>query len=248
LVEGDSDLIAFPHIAQVLKPEWNCRTCSVAFVRVGGKGSFARYRSFFSRFDVPVYVITDLDTLLEDFNKIDPSDTAKDLKGKLVQLIDQANEQEGTTATVKADDVKRAHDQRDLRQMWNAVKEAKRHYESDRSAIAQLDEAVEAFFAWEKKNIRRECLQKAEHPLVKRAKLDLIWELRKSNVFVLEAGALDDYYPANIEGPDKPSKAQDFTRKYTERANLLPLSPNQTCPTTNCTQTEFEFICASIFS
>lgn len=56
LVEGDSDLIVLPHIAETLDAKWNCRSSSVAFVRVSGKGSIARYRSFFKRFDVPLFV------------------------------------------------------------------------------------------------------------------------------------------------------------------------------------------------
>src|SRR3990172_3372424 len=77
LVEGDSDLIVLPHIAETLKAEWNCRSCSVAFVRVSGKGSIARYRSFFARFEVPVFVITDLDTVDDGFEKLDLTESAK---------------------------------------------------------------------------------------------------------------------------------------------------------------------------
>jgi putative ATP-dependent endonuclease of the OLD family len=247
LVEGDSDLIAFPHIAQLLEPEWNCRTYSVAFVRVGGKGSFARYRSFFTRFDVPVFIITDLDALLDGFEKLDPGTTAKNLQSRLIQVIDGCNEQDGAVTKLKTDEIKQAHSSYDLRHLWNAVKLARQEYQRDRTAITQLDAAVDAFFAWEKKNIRRDCLQKAEHPSVRQAKLDLIWELRKDHIFVLEQGALDDYYPTLVVGPDKPSRAQDFARKYKHRVDMLALSPNQTCPVSHQTRTEFEFICATIF-
>lgn len=247
LVEGDSDLIAFPHVAQVLEPTWNCRTHSVAFVRVGGKNSFARYRSFFSRFDVPVFVIADLDALLDGFEKLEPSTTAKGLQSRLVQVIDKCNEEDRAVTRLKAEDIKQAHSSNDLKHLWNAVKAAELEYKKDKTAIAKLDAAVDAFFAWEKKNIRRECLQKARHPSVKQAKLELIWELRLQNVFVLEQGALDDYYPAHIMGPDKPSKAQDFARKCNQRADMLAVSPYQTCPVTNRTMTEFEFICSTIF-
>ncbi len=74
------------------------------------------------------------------------------------------------------------------------------------------------------------------------AKLALIWELRKDGVFVLEKGALEDYYPNEIEGSDKPSKAQGFRNAFNQKEQILPLSPMQKCPITGKTSSEFEFI------
>ncbi|OHE77736.1 MAG: hypothetical protein A2107_15120 [Verrucomicrobia bacterium GWF2_62_7] len=45
--------------------------------------------------------------------------------------------------------------------------------------------------------------------------------LRRADVFVLEKGAIEQYYPADITGTDKPSKAQDFCRKVTSREAIL---------------------------
>lgn len=106
---------------------------------------------------------------------------------------------------------------------------------------------VEAFFAWEKKSIRRACIQKAEQAEVRTTKLALIWELRKTGVFVLERGSLDDYYPEAVTGPDKPTRAQAFRDAFDTRDKILPLSPEQTCPVTGKVGTEFEFVCSTIF-
>lgn len=248
LVEGDSDFIAFPHIAETLNEAWNCRHRSVTFVRVGGKGSIARYRSFFSKFDVPVFVITDLDCLEDDFDKLDPSDIAKALRTKLIQEVDAANAAAGVPAVAKADDVKKAQSKPEIRRLWEDVRGAKTAYDADKTKIAELDAAVDAFFAWERKNIRRDCIQKAEQADVQATKVALIWELRTKGVFVLERGALDDYYPAGVTGPDKPSRAQAFREAFDTRDKILPLSPQQTCPVTGMVSTEFEFICSRIFN
>jgi putative ATP-dependent endonuclease of the OLD family len=248
LVEGDSDFIVFPHIAETLSGDWKCRYRSVAFVRVGGKGSIARYRRFFDRFDVPVFVITDLDCLDGDFDKLDPSEEAKRLRDDLIQKADAANAATGVVAVARTDDIKKAQVKSEIRRLWEDVRTAKAAYDHDKSNLQDLDAAVEAFFAWEKKNIRLECICKAEQADVKAAKLALIWELRKNGVFVLERGALEDYYPPEISGQDKPSKAQAFRKQYSTLEQILPLSPQQICPVSKRVASEFEFICSTIFS
>jgi len=247
LVEGDSDFIAFPHIAVTLNKDWDCRSRSVAFVRVGGKGSIARYRSFFAKFNVPVFVITDLDCLLEAFDKLDPSETAKTLRAELIQKVDAVNAIAGVEQIAKTDDIKSAQSKPEIKRLWENVRIAKAAYDTDKSKLANLDAAVAAFFAWEKKIIRRDCIQKAEQADVLATKLALIWELRKNGVFVLERGALDDYYPAEINGHDKPSKAQAFRDSFDTRDKILPLSSQQTCPATGKVGSEFEFVCSIIF-
>jgi putative ATP-dependent endonuclease of OLD family len=248
LVEGDSDFIVFPHIAATLNKDWDCRSRSIAFVRVGGKGSIARYRRFFAKFDVPVFVISDLDCLENDFDKLDPSDAAKQLRTDLIQKVDAANAAAGIGTAARIDDVKKAQAKPEIRRLWDNVRAAKATYDVNKSKLSELDAAVDAFFAWEKKSIRRDSIQKAEQPEVKAIKLALIWELRKKGVFILERGTLDDYYPAGVTGPDKPSRAQAFRDSIKTREKLLSLSPEQTCPITGKVSREFEFVCSAIFS
>ncbi len=101
LVEGDSDLIALPHIAETLDAKWNCRSHSVVFVRVSGKGSIARYRSFFKRFELPLFVITDLDTIDDGFDKLEPTDVAKTSRSELLQKADLVNAGAGLSGLQK---------------------------------------------------------------------------------------------------------------------------------------------------
>ena len=150
-MEGDSDLIVFPHIAEALKAEWDFRSCSIAFVRVSGKGSIARYRSFFNRFNVPVFVITDLDTIDDGFDKLEPTDEAKALRTVLIQKADAANIAAGVAAVLKTDDIKDAHAKSEIRRLWDEVRIAKDAFDVDKAKLPELDAAVEAFFSWEKR-------------------------------------------------------------------------------------------------
>ncbi len=69
LVEGDSDLVVYKHVARLLDVRWDFDKGRVMMVRVNGKGNFRRYREFFSRFQIPTHILTDLDFIVKDFNK-----------------------------------------------------------------------------------------------------------------------------------------------------------------------------------
>ena len=54
-------------------------------------------------------------------------------------------------------------------------------------------------------------------------KRELLAELRKNRVFVLERGAIEAYYPDGVEGPDKPSKAQSFCKMINSKEQAIGL-------------------------
>lgn len=248
LVEGDSDYIVFPHIAKTLNPEWNCRSKSVSFVRVGGKGSIARYRSFFGRFGVPVHVIADLDALDDDFPKLGPSPEAQSLRNALIMKADAAVLAEVPLPEPNTDAIRRAHGRNEVRQLWDAVRDARARFEEDRATFPALKQAVDEFFAWERKKPRRKCIEEAASEAVRTAKEAVLWELRRNGIHVLEKGTLDDYYTEQVVGGDKPAKALSFCEQFTTRDQMIPLSGAHRCSTTGEEKTEFEFIFASIFS
>jgi hypothetical protein len=148
----------------------------------------------------------------------------------------------------KADDIRQAQGRISVRDLWVKVREARDVFEKDPTQFAGLEEAVKAFFDWESKHARRECIRLAEQDKVKVSKMALLEELGRSGVFVLERGALDDYYPPGVVGQDKPSKALSFCNLYKTRDQIVPLSSIRSTPPTGEALTEWETICASIFN
>lgn len=247
LVEGDSDYIVFPHIAETLNPAWNHRTRSVAFIRVGGKGGIERYRSFFEIFEVPIYVIADLDTVLDGFDKLRPNEASKQIHGKLLELVEKDISAPPQELKLKNKDIEEVHGKSEIWSLWESAKAAKCDFDSNPLKFPLLADAVDKFFAWEKKHLRRECLEKAANPEINKVKHELLWALRQQNIFILERGALDDYYPPGLPGKDKPTKAQSFIAKHSTRESLLALCSKHTCPKTQKSLSEFEWVCSGVF-
>jgi len=120
LVEGDSDLIVFPHIAETLDTAWTSRAQSVAFVRISGKGSIARYRGFFARFGSPVFIITDLDALDDGFSKLEAGEAAKVLRDDLIYKVDAATAAAGLVEAVDTDCIRDAQVNPEVRRLWDS--------------------------------------------------------------------------------------------------------------------------------
>lgn len=241
LIEGDSDLIALPHIVQVLSGGAPLTATPTAFVRVLGKGSIRRYRSFFSRFGIKVLVVADLDVVLDGFAQLDPDAALTATRENLLAAIDAATAA-APAPQPNADDVRQAQAQLNVRQLWNQVRAARAVFDADPTKLPELSDAVDAFFAWERKSIRYEQLRQPTVAPVTAAKATLLSDLRNRGIFLWHNGAIDDYYPAAVTGPDKPSRAQSFRNAVVSREALAACCPTITCPATNQTKPEFDFL------
>lgn len=248
LVEGDSDMIVFPHLARLLNADWLCSKYSVAFARIQGKGNIRRYRSFFESFGVRVFVIGDLDVLNEGFEHLDPDEELKALHQGLNHEISRVLVAAGPAPAPKAKTVKDAHDKISLPILWDRVRKARAEFEKDPSLFPQLDATVGDFFAWEQKYQRREALEKAEDAELYKSKAKLLAALRRNRIFILEKGDIESYYPEGILGADKPSKAQSFCTVVSTREKAVGCCREITCPETNVKGPEFEFILGAIFN
>ncbi len=219
LVEGDSDYLLMPHIAKTLNPAWDVAQVPVLFAKITGKGNIRRYRKFFSRFGVRVPVISDLDLLVNGFDHIDPSDDLKNTRKQLLDKVDELIVPDNDGPSAK--DAKDAHGSGELRGLWKKVRELQGKLESGECTQAEHDEAVEAFFAWQRKSERLDILQNSEDQDMLKLKHRLLQMLRDDDVYVLERGAIEQYYPDNITGPDKPSRALDFCTKVATHDAIL---------------------------
>lgn len=241
LVEGDSDYLLFPHIAKTLNTAWDHAIVPVHFARITGKGNIRRYRDFFRRFAVRVPVIADLDLLLNGFQHIAPSEELKSARDKLLAKVDELIEPDSGNAVPSGADAREAHDSGELRGLWQRVKE--RQVEFQKSACTQddLNQAVDAFLAWQRKSDRLAVLMNSNAPQMLQLKWRLLEMLRQDDVYVLERGAIEQYYPDNIVGSDKPSRAQDFCTKIVTRQGVLDCCGEQGFMQNGKTVTDKEF-------
>ncbi len=240
LVEGDSDYLLMPHIARTLNAAWDIAKVPVVFARITGKGNIRRYRHFFSRFGVSVPVIADLDLLVNGFDHIAPNDELKTARNQLLEKVDKLIVPNPNGPSTK--DAKDAHESGELRGLWRKVRECQASVKAGKCTQAEHDEAVEAFFAWQRKSERLDVLQKGDDPQMIQLKHRLLAMLRRDNIYVLERGAIEQYYPDTITGPDKPSRAQDFCGKVATREAVLACCGEQETTRDEKTEKEKEFL------
>lgn len=247
LVEGDSDYLLMPHIARTLDPLWDVARVPVVFARITGKGNIRRYREFFTKFGVRVPVIADLDLLVNGFDHIAPNDTVKTVRDNLLARVDELIEPEADGPSAK--DAKDAHDSGELRGLWRKVKETQAKLKAGTCAQAEHDEAVEAFFAWQRKADRLTVLKTSTDSQMLQLKHRLLDMLRAVDVYVLERGAIEQYYPDTITGVDKPSRAQDFCSKVATRDTVLACCGEQPVEVAGIQRTikEFDLIFQGVF-
>ena len=221
LVEGDCDIIFLRHLAHTLNPEWSFDRRNISIVKVGGKGSFQRYREFFETFDVQVRIVADLDVISDQFEKLRPSDEAIAIRQRLIaeagRILVNTNVPELTKSQLQ--DLTRKFSFRDRYNRCRAI--AKKVCEG----LSLTDEELSDFsllFADETKYGIRSLIQSEKS--LNALKCKLITELRKSGIIVLARGAIEEYYPAGVHGDDKPSRALNACSLVQTREQALQLS------------------------
>jgi len=248
LVEGDSDYLLMPHIAKTIDPSWDIAQVPVHFARITGKGNIRRYREFFTRFGVRVPVIADLDLLVNGFDHIAPDDAVKTTRDNLLAKVDELIVPDANGPSAK--DAKDAHDSGELRGLWRRVRESQAKLKDGACTQEEHDGAVEAFFAWQRKSDRLAVLKTSSDAQMLESKHQLLEMLRTVDVYVLERGEIEQYYPDTITGADKPSCAQDFCAKVATRDAILACCDEQEFMRdgTLTKEKEFNLIFGAIFN
>ncbi len=246
LVEGDSDYLLMPHIARTLNSSWDVAQVPLLFARITGKGNIRRYREFFTRFGVRVPVIADLDLLVNGFDHIAPTESAKTARANLLATVDALIVPD--TNGPSAREARAAHESGELRGLWRKVRDSQAAFQAGTCTQAEHDEAVESFFAWQRKADRLTVLQSNTDEAMLRLKYELLEILRGFDVYVLERGAIEQYYPDTITGADKPSLAQDFCTKVATREDILACCGDQPVGDGVTRVKEFDLIFSRIFN
>lgn len=219
LVEGDSELIVLPHIAKLLNQKYDFKNNSISLVKINGKGSFKRYKEFFEKFDIDVYLITDLDILTEGFTKVEASEDAKQLRDELLRVVDRIIDDENLK-TPPNNELLKEELQKDKRKaIFENIKQGRINQDNDKVAMA-----LEEFFDFEWTKPRLKVLENFTYTNIVELKRKLFSKLREEKVFVLEKGAIEEYYPSDVIGSDKPTKAQNFCKKVNDKTALEALN------------------------
>jgi hypothetical protein len=205
LVEGDSELIILPHIAALLNHHWDFKSTSTNLVKISGKGSFKRYKDFFNCFGVDIVIVTDIDVLLEGFEKVCPSEHVKRLRDDLIKNVDAIINAENKLEDPSPRLIKEELQRERAKILYDRIVEARKAGNVEEQTLA-LDE----LFVFERSKPRLEVLMDASRGDILTKKRKLLSELRAHGVFVWEKGAIEQYYPGAVSGPDKPSKAQSL--------------------------------------
>jgi predicted ATP-dependent endonuclease of OLD family len=246
LAEGVTDAMVLRHLAQLLSQEWDAFRKPVAFAKVNGKSSIRTYRTFFNEFDVRTIVVADLDILLQDFDKLDPTPGVQNTRADLLNKINQIIQEMHHPPEPTGDRVRRLARRGEWRDQWRHVRDKHAQFQADPNLFAELNDAVEDFLGRADDDLRLNILQRADDPEVKRLKDRLRAQLFHHGVFVLERGCLEDYYPSTIQGDDKVQKALAFCNAVTGHAEAQALLQDK-CTTLEGGRNEFEILFGHVF-
>jgi len=218
LVEGDSELIALPHIAKMLNARWDLKANSISLVKINGKGSFKRYRDFFSKFNTSILLVSDLDVLLEGFDKIDPTEEMKKLRADLLADVDKIIADENLLAAPSPKLLKEELQRNRVKALHSSLATARAAGD-----VAEQCRILDEIFVFVKTVPRLEVLSDVTRANIVSKKRGLLAALRTKGIFVLEKGAIEEYYPNAVIGDDKPSMAQSFCNLVNSREEVLAL-------------------------
>ena len=211
LVEGDTELILFPHLAKLLNLEWDFNKSSVSLIKTDGKHNFHRYKEFFNKFDVEVFIVCDLDIVLNDFNQLDSENKFNHQRSQLIQAIDRYIDDNGLQIRMNNQDYKRHLTSGERGSIMAEIRQARADNNND-LVLQKLEE----FFDFEAINERLKVLKNPPEEIAE-LKQDLFSAIQSENIFILDHGEIEDYYPPDVPGRDKPTKAQNFCRTYGDK-------------------------------
>ena len=247
LVEGDSDFLVLPHLARTLNPAWEPNRVGLAFCRISGKGGMSRYKEFFQNFRIRVCVIGDVDCLLDGFQHLGVPNDCSVMREELLRIVDQFAETHAITGKLSSKDLKEIAESVTRRDKYVDICNVYQRCLEGNATVLEVKAAGEAFFGDETNRKRRTVLEEAEDETVLKSKHQMIQALRKHDIFILERGGIESYYPSGIIGADKPSKALDFCKQIRTREQALALCSQIPANVEADTRPEFEIIFSSIF-
>ncbi|WP_274468342.1 MULTISPECIES: ATP-dependent nuclease [unclassified Paenibacillus] len=244
LVEGDSDIYFFKHISKVLNSEWDFDNKGIPVIKLNGKGNVARFKEFFGYFGIKVHCILDLDVLIGGFGQLEAAATTTEVRATMLDEVDRIIEQENVIVPIGKEKIVRLVQSYTWRARYNQFMTYVTKISTGELLSDDERMELEHLFPEEKNEGRKLVLQRGFDAVP--SKLDTIIALYAENTYVLSQGAVENYYPAGVQGGDKPTRAMQVCELLRTRDDI-----NQVCPSLlfkGETMTEFEHIFKCIFS
>ncbi|MDP2268042.1 MAG: hypothetical protein Q8K46_02635 [Deltaproteobacteria bacterium] len=159
-----------------------------------------------------------MDVLLEGFEKTEPTDEMKALRADLLADVDKIIADENLLP-VPSPKLLKEELQRDRVKALHSSLVAAR----GKGDVAEQCRILDEIFVFEKTVPRLEVLSDFSRANIVLKKRQLLASLRTKGIFVLEKGAIEEYYPNTVKGADKPSLAQSFCNLVNSREEALAL-------------------------
>ncbi|CEL24007.1 AAA family ATPase [Methanobacterium formicicum] len=241
LVEGESDLIFFNHIAKVLKEKWDFDLKNIPIIKMSGKGNVERYRNFFEIFNIDVHSILDLDVIIKGFNKLGASEDAYNLQNQLIQVIDGIIERKDISTPPTSAQIKELTRSYSWVERYERLKELAEIMKNGYFLGEEEKLEIDYLFSRDTINMRKKVLKEYDCEL----KTNLLNTLRDEQIYVLNKGSVESYYPEEVNGRNKLHKALNACDLLTEPQQIKELCPQYEIE--DSIYSEFEIIFSNIF-
>ncbi len=223
LYEGESDEFFFRHVAKILNQEWSFEDKNIALVEVGGKGNFSKFRRFFESFGLKVSVLSDLDVLIKDFNHLGASVDAVNLRGALIQRLDQRVNELNIEPELTGKRVKTVVKNPRWVKKYETAKEIIHAVMEVEAVTPDQIGTLHELFAWEADESRYTVISNDDE--VKTDVVELIDMLRTEGIYILSKGAIEEYYPDDVTlNCSKPERALKVIETVTSQEFAKALS------------------------
>lgn len=228
LVEGDSDLIYLKEVAKILNEDWSFDYRNIPIISIDGKSNVRRFIEFYQRFGIRVFSLLDADAMIEGFEKFDVPTEITQKRADLLSILDGIAEDRQLAATMKAAKIKELVRRYTWKQKYENLKILARKVTG--GEVLTDDEIIEIdyLFAEEDNSLRRQVFTDTTIHIPQ--KDALLCELMSYDIFVLSKGTIENYYPPDVTGADKPTKALnaiEILRRSDNPHGILPTIKNE---------------------
>lgn len=211
LVEGDSDVFTFPHLAKIIDRKWDNIDRNIIFIKIGGKGNIKKYKDFFASFGVPVHAIIDADTLVNGFSQLTDEKSILDKYSKLTAEVDKKTSEINCP---KSDKVKSIAKRTSAKQLWvDAQYSFKLWNDSKETSHAEnIMNNLSKLFSQGSDSEKEQIIISSDlDSEILKLRNELLDALSEKNIHILKYGDLEVYCDTHV-GQDKVKTAMEFCR------------------------------------